>query len=225
MIAKTQRPIVLPLSPPASPPSSRAVTVVTSNLSNKPISKPIVKLGSTNKAQMRKKGKRAGNRKPLEGDLNKPPPLDLDDGCCEHDQLYPDRPLSPSHASCSSKCTRFDYARIALTRDNYQHISALLWSLVIMDMRAVTQSGGAFISQTSGDASSQGIELDPNSSIVHALRHRYLHLPPITHTGRSREKNPLGFTTDHASCQLRACAVKRAGMFDVLLEAESRAGE
>jgi len=94
-----------------------------------------------------------------------------------------------------------------------------------MDMKAVMQSGGAFISQTSEDPGSQGIELDPNSSIVHALRHRYLHLPPITNTAKSREKNPLGFTTNHASCQLRACAVKRAGMFDVLLEAESRAGE
>ena len=246
MISTLQNHVSLPLSPPASPPSPRArATVSIQPVRTTPgIIKPVPKLASTSRAQMRKKGKRNNTTQKKSQDGSSlssadPPILDLDGSCCDHDHQigsYPDRPPTPPHASCSSNCTRFDYTRIALTRENYQHISALLWALISTDMRAVMQSqasSGAFISEISAEGSSiNSIEVDPNSSIAHALRHRYLHLAPPS--GMSTRKDGKGsrldhqelrFTTTHIGCQLRACAVKRASMFDKLLEAEYRSGE
>jgi hypothetical protein len=248
MISTLQKHVPLPLSPPASPPSPRTTAITPSQTSkmSPTIVRPAPKLASTSKAQMRKKGRRntSTQKKNLDGSslsTADPPPLDLNQSCCDEDHSlasYLDRPPTPPHASCSSKCSRFDYTRIALTRENYDHISALLWALIETDMRAVMQTqstSGAFISEVSSELPSRkSIEVDPNSSIVHALRHRYLHLPPPSAMSTRTRKGgklsgfdhrELGFTTNHVGCQLRACAVKRASMFDKLLEAEYRSGE
>lgn len=205
---------------------------------------------------MRKKGKRNSssqkkNKDALSFSTSDPVSLDFygNGSCCDEDHStststttsssslsYPERPPTPPHASCSSKCSKFDYTRISLTRENWVHVSALLWALISTDMRGImeNQSSGAFISQISTDsAGGRGneleLEMDPNSSISHALRHRYLNIaPPSAMPMRKGKKGSgvdLGFTTDHAGCQLRACAVKRASMFDKLLEAEYRSGE
>lgn len=198
--------ILLPSSPPSSPPFLHAV--------------PNLKVGdngkstTTSRAQAKKKAKRNGGKKggqAVEGSGGyaaracggSSPQWSPNSGSSHVPALALDSPSSPSCASCSRQS-------LTLPCCDRAEIGRLLWECIILELLRGNKPVTSVIPKRAGRDEPKHDDL-----IYGGLKQRYLH-------GRGGD---LHYTTDHAMCQLRACSVKKAAMFDKLIDADYRKGE
>jgi hypothetical protein len=153
-------------------------------------------VSTAGRAQSKKKGKKPRRRPETSNDQHRSADHDLTDGG------YPAMPQLPETCQSCSDQTLFT------VRLSEEEVANVLWYFIVQTLREGKKPIQSCLNETICPLDTQMCAMRTD------LVHRYLHVPASN----------LKYTTNHASCQLRSCCVKRASMFDTLMQSDRRTG-